>query len=193
MFSTIVCCFVLLSCGNDDDNKDEPTEIETGEWYVTPGGFAAASDFQEIITAIDNHELLSDYGRYGKHYAEIDEFFHDNGMYSDSDAGFGRLRFWIDQNPVNIIHIVDDMTAEFYIGWLYKDCGKYNSDGEQRIWNFNAGRYFDKMAYYIDSPSILIYTKNNDTLVFSNGDVYIKKPTGLQSSWGLWTKFTPMY
>ena len=85
------------------------------------------------------------------------------------------------------------MTAEFYIGSLYKDCGKYNSEGEQRIWYFNAGRYFGQMAYYVSSPSNLIYTKRNDTFVFSNGEIFIKKSNGLQGDSGLWKKFTPIF
>lgn len=186
----------VTGCGkdkNDDEPENPLTGSTKGEWYVSPGGFATASDFEEIIKAIDNHELLSDYGKYGKHYAEIDEFFYDNGMYTDSDANKGRLRFWVQHCTLAILHIIDDMTAEFYVAGLYKDCGKYNSEGEQRIWHFNAGAYFNDMAYYVGSPMNLIYTKQNNTYVFSNGDIFVKESEGLQGNDGIWKKFTPNY
>lgn len=185
----------VVACGGDD--KDEPSNPASasakGAWYISPDGFASASDFQEIIYAIDNNELLSDYGKIGKHYAEIDEFINEDGFYSDSDANKGRLRFWIKQNPVNIIHIIDDVTAEFYVAWLYKDSGKNNKDGDQRLWHFNVGRHFGEMSYYADRPSNLIYTKQNNTYIFSNGDVFIMKSDGLQGDYGIWKKFTPKF
>lgn len=170
--------------------SDSPST--NGEWYVCPDGFATPSDFQEIITAIDNHEWLS--YRNGKdHYAEIDEFISDDGLYYDSDRSKGRLEDWVQRTWPEIIHIVDDNTVELYRGSLYKDSGKNNKYGEQRIWHFNAGKYFDEMAYYVGNPTNLIYTKKNNTYVFSNGDVYIMKSDGLQGNEGIWKKFTPKF
>lgn len=189
--SMILSTLIFTSC---PDNPDGPIDNATqGEWYVSPSGFASSSDFQEIIKAINNHELLSDYGKIGKHYAEIDEFIMSDGLYSDWEANKGRLRFWIKQNPVQIIHIVDDLTAEFYNAMLYTDLGENNRGGGLRLWHFDAGRYFGEMAYYADAPSYLIYTKRNNTYVFSNGEVYIMKADGLQGNSGVWKKFTPKF
>lgn len=197
LIAIITVC--LTSCGKDDE--DEPTAngsgfngSTTGVWYVSPGGFATAADFREIVQAIDDHELLSDYGRIGKHYAELDEFFYDNGMYTDSGAHLGRFRFFLKNSGGGVIHFIDDMTAELYGMYLYKDSGKYNANGEQRIWHFDAGRYFGAMGYYIwTTPINVVYTKQNNTYVFSNGDIFIEKPEGLQGEGGIWKKFTPNY
>jgi len=192
----IMMGLVMVACGDDD--KDEPSSDEgsasTGKWYVSPNGFATASDFAELNTAIDNHEVLSDYGKYGIHYAEVDEFIASDGSYGDTDSNLGRFRFSLKNGCVHFVHIIDDMTAEKYQARLFLDAGKQNTYGRQRMWYFNAGRHFGMMAYYIDfAPEVLVYKKKNNTLVFSNGDIFILSSDGLQGDDGVWKPFTPKF
>lgn len=180
----------FVSCGDKDEPSSSNASSTKGEWYVSPGGFATAADFAEINEAIDNHELLSK--KYGI-YAEVSEFITPEGMFSDLAWELGRLRGSLGGKcAVTVCHIIDDATIEMYHPWLYLDSGPTNSEGK-RIWYFDAGRHFGKMAYYSDSPTICIYTKMNNTLVLSNGDVFIKTSEGLQGDYGVWKKFTPKF
>lgn len=190
-----VMSLCLTACSDDEyEGPNRNGSVATKEeWYVAPPGFATISDFAELNEAIDNHEKLSDYGKYGVHYAEVDEFLNEDGSFGDSNAGLGRLRFGMKRGQVRMLHIIDDMTAELVHADLFVDTGKKNANGANRYWYFNAGRHFGNMAYYYYFSDVLLYTKKGNTYIFSNGDVLIKKSAGLQGNDGIWERFTPKF
>jgi len=177
----VFVALTLTACGGDDD-KDELIE-EAGDasieaWYKS-GDFATASDFEEINVAIDNHELLSSSRYHGDTYAEVDNFFFEGGdHFFTADSYLGRLHLAGPQFTPNVIHIVDDTKIEIYNLDLCKDTGTINSEGSRRIYHFNAGRHFRKMAYY-GTPSTYFYVKTDNKIVVSNGDMYALTAEGL--------------
>ncbi len=188
----VMISLLLVACGGD--NNDEPSDTTSKEkWYVSPRGFATASDFYDLNTAIDNHEELSNYGKYSVHYAEVDEFIMSDGSFYDGGAHLGRFRNSMENSYTHVIHIIDDMTAEKYQVQLFTDAGKQNTYGNSRLWYFDAGRHFGMMAYYVNGMEVLVYKKTNNTLVFSNGDILILSSAGLQGNDGIWKPFTPKF
>ncbi|MDO5482973.1 MAG: hypothetical protein Q4F47_08055 [Bacteroidaceae bacterium] len=180
----------LSSCGNDNDEDGGGLGSGLKGWYTNLNDVAKQSDFNVINEAIDNEEVLSSY-RYGgqihKHIASYDEFIGSDGVYSDSNASFGRLRFTI-SNHINAIRIVDDTTLLFYSAWLYID-GRGSGDV---VYKLHAGRIFGNMAYY-GTPSYYTYAKVDNKLIVSNGDIYTVVDGGLikDGSSAKWSKYDP--
>lgn len=172
----------ITSCGDSDDGPDGDgggsKGSKSGEWYTT--GFATSSDFREINQAIDDHELLASYSRPSKveYYAEPDFFFNSEGWFSTSSPNFGRLRFKPDAQTANVLRILKDNTAEFYLVMLYRA----NDVPGPKFCTVNAGN-LGKLCYSTDdTPSIYTYVEYEGKYVFSNGDIYIKRGNDLYPS-----------
>ena len=139
-------------------------------WYTDLSKPAKTSDFNEINTAINNHELLMSYSYSNNYYATYDLFIDDDyGNFYCSAAYFGRLR-----NSVNCIiwaiQIVDNSTLKIYSGVLYPEGGTGTS-GKESFYRLYAGSIFGNMAYYA-SPVNYTYVKSDNKIVVSNGDIY---------------------
>lgn len=139
-------------------------------WYTDLSQPAQQSDFNEINTAINNHELLSSYGSGNNYYATYDLFIDDdNGNYYDGAAYFGRLR-----NAVNkaiwALQIVDESTLKIYSGVLYPE-GGYGTNGMEAFYKLYAGSIFGNMAYYA-TPTYYTYVKSDNKIIITNGDIY---------------------
>lgn len=139
-------------------------------WYTDLSKPAKQSDFNEINTAINNHELLMSYSYSNNYYATYDLFIDDDyGNFYCSAAYFGRLR-----NSVNCIiwaiQIVDNSTLKIYSGVLYPEGGTGTS-GKESFYRLYAGSIFGNMAYYA-SPVYYTYVKSDNKIVVSNGDIY---------------------
>lgn len=139
-------------------------------WYTDLSQPAQQSDFNEINTAINNHELLSSYGSGNNYYATYDLFIDDDyGNYYDGAAYFGRLR-----NSVNktiwALQIVDESTLKIYSGVLYPE-GGYGTNGMEAFYKLYAGSIFGNMAYYATS-TYYTYVKSDNKIVITNGDIY---------------------
>ena len=179
----------LSSCGDDDDDDGGLGSGLKG-WYTNLSDVAKQSDFNKLNDAINNNEVLSSY-RYGgqthTYIASRDLFIGGDGMYSDSDAHFGRLRFSI-QTPINAIRIVDDQTLIFYVAWLYED----GASSEDVVYRLYAGSIFGNMTYY-GSGSYYTYAKVENKIVVSNGDIYTVVDGGLikDGSSAKWSKYDP--
>lgn len=146
-------------------------------WYTDLSKPAQQSDFNEINTAINNHELLSSYGSGNNYYATYDLFIDDDyGNYYDGAAYFGRLR-----NAVNkiiwAIQIVDESTLKIYSGALYPE-GGYGTNGMEAFYKLYAGSIFGNMAYYA-TPVYYTYVKSDNKIVITNGDIYTITSDGL--------------
>ncbi len=174
----------LASCGSNDSYEGEKgkslDEVENTliGWYIDKDNVAKQSDFNIINEAIDNNEVLSDYGYvFGErliHIASYSEFIGSDGSYTDSDAHFGRLRFKIPAF-IDAIRILDDNTLlSYYSAQLFVE----GSGSGDAVYKFYAGRIFDDMAYY-GKPSYYTYVKMNNKIVVSNGDIYTIVDNGL--------------
>ena len=146
-------------------------------WYTDLSKPAQQSDFNEINTAINNHELLSSYGSGNNYYATYDLFIDDDyGNYYDGAAYFGRLR-----NAVNkaiwALQIVDESTLKIYSGVLYPE-GGYGTSGKEPYYKLYAGSIFGNMAYYA-TPTYYTYVKSDNKIVITNGDIYTITSEGL--------------
>ncbi len=179
----------FTSCSKDDDDLTEgnPTGSNDeappsdGLWYANT--LATPEDFKEINEAIENHELLSDYGKYGMHYAEPEEFFNEVGAYSTSDASFGRLRFLPGSQMCSFIHVRPDNTLDVYSSlFLFK----YEKAVGTRFYTVDAGR-LGKLSYAVypgESYPYTTYTyvEIDGKYVCDNGDIYIKRGNTLVKS-----------
>lgn len=169
-FSTLFF-FIVIAAGLSSCEEDKKGGGLTG-WYTDISEPAKASDFNEINQAIYDQEVLSSYyygGSRHNYVASRDLFFYNDGMYSDIDAYFGRLRFKI-KSQIESIHIIDDSTLVKYFANLYED-GAYGADGMDAVYRIYAGPVFGNMAYY-DSGSYYTYVVAENKLIVSNGDIY---------------------
>lgn len=172
MFLTIV---VLFGTGCTKEGVSKGLK----GWYTELSEPAKQSDFNEINTAINNHELLKSYhygGEYHNYYATYDLFISDDGMYSDSSPQCGRLRFSIN-NAISVIQIVDGSTMKVYYPWLYVE-GASGTNGMDAVYKLYSGSVFGNMAYY-DTPTYYTYVKSDNKIVVSNGDIYTITEEGL--------------
>lgn len=172
-----VMTLYMFSCekgseGNGTESGGGNVGSDLIGWYTDLSSVAKTSDFNVINQAINNQEVLSSYhygGSTHTYIASYDYFISSDGMYSDSDANAGRLRFTIDgkYNPINVIRIMNDKTLLYYVGWLYID-GYGSGDAVYRLY---AGPIFGNMTYYGDSR-YYSYIKNDNKIIVSNGDIY---------------------
>lgn len=162
----------FISCSGNDDEPSEPNkngQQTKEEWYIAP--HAGSSDFNEINEAIEDEELLSQYGS-NKYYAEPDLFFNDDGWFTTSDPHFGRLRFKPDENTVpTVIHIVDESTIEIYYACpLYR----INDVKDKKFKVIDAGN-LGTLCYSNDgNPTVFTYVKASNKYILSNGTIYTK-------------------
>lgn len=167
-----------VSCSSDSAEGEEQSGIKG--WYVNKNDLASAGDFTEINKAIEQSEILSQYtygGTVHKTIASRSLFIDDNGMYSDSKASFGRVRFSV--NPIiNVYRIIDDSTMMMYIGWLY-ELNATGARGKEMLYSFNAGHIFGTMAYYGDSPTYITYVKKDNKILTSEGEIFTVTSSGL--------------
>lgn len=190
----------LVSCGGDDDDSGGGGISSgggasiSGIWYIDMSEIAKASDFTEIEKAIRNSEVLSSYtygGEKHQYVASYNLFIMSSGMYNDSDAYFGRLRFSI--TPcVTAYRIVNSNTIMRYIGYLYVEQPNTSSLGTP-IYKFYAGAVFGNMAYYDNSPTTYTYIKSNNKLILSNGTILTESGNNLllDGSSQKFTRYTP--
>lgn len=168
-FFGMVLLAVAMLCATSC-KKDNILSSGLQGWYTDLSKPAKTSDFNEINTAINNHELLMSYSYSNNYYATYDLFIDDdNGNYYDGAAYFGRLR-----NSVNkliwAIQIVDNSTLKIYSGALYPE-GGYGTNGMESFYRLYAGSIFGNMAYYA-TPVYYTYVKTDNMIVVSNGDIY---------------------
>ncbi|MBR1686923.1 MAG: hypothetical protein IJ710_00115 [Prevotella sp.] len=180
----------LSSCGDDDDDDGGGLGNGLKGWYTDLNAVAKQSDFNIINEAIYNGEVLSSY-RYGgqthTYVASRDLFIDGDGMYNDSDAHFGRLRFTI-PTPIVAIRILDDQTLISYNPMLYID----DASSEDAVYRLYAGPVFGNMTYY-GSGSYYTYVKVENKIIVSNGDIYTVIDGGLikDGSSSKWSKYDP--
>ena len=189
-----IIMMVLLSvnftaCSSDDDG-DSGNGL-TG-YYLNMNYLPSQSDWAKINNAIEADEVLSSYGSGKKKHdyvASYSLFIDSNGMYHDTDAYFGRLRFTI-SSFINVVKIVDDNTLAFYIGTLYVE-GKGSGEALYKLY---AGNIFGNMAYY-GTPTYYTYVKYGNKIVTSDGDIYTIVDGGLmpEESSTVWKKYNPKH
>ena len=168
-------CFGISSCTKDSgsENGNSIGGNTTIGWYADLNRVAKQSDFVEINKAINNHELLSSYPSSGNYYYASRDLFIINGMYSDSDAHFGRLRFSV-PNPIMVYRVLDDQTFLVYNPFLYED----GAGSGEAVYKLYAGSIFGNMTYY-GSPTYYTYVKSENKILVTNGDIFTITNNGL--------------
>lgn len=188
LFLGLLLCSMFMFSSCEDEGLTGSTGKGLVGYYTKFDWVAQTSDFDEINEAINNHELLADYGKYGKYYATYDLFIDEDGCFSTSDNHCGRLRFSVD-NFINVIRILDSNTLLFYSASLYVD-GMGEGD---ELYKLYAGPIFGNLTYK-DTPSYYTYTViDNNKIVVSNGDIYTIVDGGLikDGSSSIWSKYDP--
>lgn len=175
IFGMVLLAVVMLCAVGCTKNNGLGSGLQG--WYTDLSKPAKQSDFNEINTAINNHELLMSYSYSNNYYATYDLFIDDDyGNFYCSAAYFGRLR-----NSVNCIiwaiQIVDNSTLKIYSGVLYPEGGTGTS-GKESFYRLYAGSIFGNMAYYA-SPVNYTYVKSDNKIVVTNGDIYTITDDGL--------------
>ena len=189
ILALIILCFRSTSCKKDNENgSDGDNGNRLIGWYADLNRVAKQSDFVEINKAINNHELLSSYPSIGNYYYASYDLFIINGMYSDSDAHFGRLRFSI-PNPITVYRVLDDQTFLIYNPFLYED----GAGSGEAVYKLYAGSIFGNMTYY-DNPTYYTYYKSDNKLFVSNGDIFTITGSGLikDGSSVVFSKYDPI-
>lgn len=176
--------------GCDDDIDENNSTSGLNGWYTNLSSLAKQSDFYEINKAIRNNEVLSSYhygGKKHEYIASRDLFINSEGIYSDTAANLGRLRFSV-SSVINVIRILDDNTLLFYIGYLCED----GVNAGEALYSFYAGSIFGQMTYY-GTPTYYTYARVDNKLIVSNGDIYTVTSGGLirDGSSSLWSKYDP--
>ena len=179
----------FVSCSDDDGDDDNGGGKMTG-WYIDLNEPATQSNFKIIDEAINNHELLASYSYGGQrynYYATKDLFFSSDGMYTDTDAHFGRLRFSI-QSQVTVIHVIDNTTLTKYYADLYRG----GASSEDKVFKIYAGPIFGNMEY-CGSPTYYTYAIAGNKIIVSNGDIYTISTNGLirEGTSSLMSKYDP--
>ena len=184
----LVLC--IVGCTKPDDGNQNGNGSNSNGligWYADKNRVGKQSDFNEINKAINNHELLSSYPTIGNYYYASRELFLNNGMYSDSDAHFGRLRFSV-PNPITVYRILDNQTFLLYNPFLYED----GAGSGEAVYKLYAGSIFGNMTYY-DNPTYYTYYKSDNKLFVSNGDIFTITGIGLikDGSSAVFSKYDP--
>ncbi len=158
----------LISCSNDGAVENLENKQTLKGWYMLDlDNMPNQDDFDEINKAIENNEVLRKYSS-REYRASYSLFINSEGRYGDSGPEFGRLRFSI-ESICNVIHIVDDSTLKFYIGDLFV---VRPSNKNEMLYKLYSGSVFGHMAYYSGSCRYYTYTKVDNKLILSNGNIY---------------------
>lgn len=154
-------------------------------WYTTTK--ISTSSFNRINQAIDNHEELS-----RGFYATRSAFFYSDGMWSSSHNDYGPCRFLpADECYCYSWQIIDSSTMIYYVGPLW-DPNRVPA-GDEIIGRVNAGKHFGELVYCCHPMSYYTYTRVDNKLFVSNGDIYTVTSSGLikDGSSITWRKYDP--
>lgn len=141
-------------------------------WYTNLE--VSTRSFDRINQAIDNHEQLS-----RGFYATKSAFFDNNGMWSSSDNKYGTCRFLPENRAFlyNGYQIIDRSTIIFYIAWLW-DPNRVPA-GYEVVGRVYAGKHFGELVYCSNQMSYHTYTKVDNKLCLTNGDIFTITSSGL--------------
>ena len=186
LFLGLLLCSMFMFSSCEDEGLTGSTGKGLVGYYTRFDWVAQTSDFDEINEAINNHELLEDYG-HKKYYATYDLFINEEGWFTTSGQNCGRLRFSVDGDWINFIRILDSNTLLFYAAHLYID-GMGEGD---ELYKLYAGPIFGNLTYK-DTPSYYTVVDNNK-IVVSIGDIYTIVYGGLikDGSSSIWSKYDP--
>ena len=90
LFLGLVIISSILMLSSCKSKEGDLVGIGLTGYYTDLSRVANASDFDEINEAINNHELLEDYG-HKKYYATYDLFINEEGWFTTSGQNCGRL------------------------------------------------------------------------------------------------------
>ncbi len=193
IFLWLFLTLTIVSCSDSDETNGMSS---LNGWYADLERFAQESDFDEINEAIRNDEVLYK-TKYNTYIATRDLFFYENGMWNDTKWDHGRFRFYLlDQgkSQVPIIHIINNNTLALYYAWLYDANSPMEREDYENLYKFYAGPIFGEMVYR-DFATIYTYSKVDNKIIVTNGDIYTITEKGLikegSSSSSIMSKFDP--
>lgn len=178
----------LSSCGGDDEDNVGKTDNNSvtnsssnsawgkGVWYTyqsyIDGVSVNKSSFEEIEKAIDNNEILDTWyisGRPYYTYATRDKFAYPDGSFS-AQGNYGRLSRIAEVGIYYAIRIIDDNTLVACAFHIYVDEDMTRTDYKKLATLFN-GHIFKSISLYL-SETYYTYTKSNNKIMTSNGNIY---------------------
>lgn len=164
----------LSACDNGSLNRSN-----LFGYYTDLTAVARTSEFDRINKAIDDHECIYTTGLSHKYdvYATPEIFFDSDGMWNSGDAHYGTCRFIPKGNPYNGFQIIDSSTIIFYIAWLW-DPHRVPA-GYEVVGRVYAGKYFGELVYCSNQMSYHTYTKVDNKLFLTNGDIFTITSSGL--------------
>ena len=193
IFLWLFLTLTIVSCSDSDETNGMSS---LNGWYADLERLAQESDFDEINEAIWNEEVLYD-TKYVTTIATRDLFFGDDGDWSDYSWEHGRLRYWISgsgKNQCPMIHIINDNTLVLYNPCLWDANSPMKVEAHENLYKFYAGPIFGEMVYR-DFATIYTYSKVDNKIIVTNGDIYTITEKGLikegSSSSSIMSKFDP--
>lgn len=165
--------FLCISCDKMGSNS-------LNGWYTDLSKVATTYGFNRINQAIENHELIytTGYSHNYDRYATRDLFFYDSGMWSSSSAHYGTCRFLPEVGQqIFAIHIINENTLVRHYAWLYDpDYVPTSAEIAGRVY---AGKHIGYLVYYDSQAATYTYTKVDNKLFLSNGDIFTITSSGL--------------
>ena len=195
-FIALCMLFILSNCSSGGDDDSTSMSTLTG-WYADLDGFVSEDDFEEINEAIRNEEVL--YKTKNETYIATREFFfHDKeGIWMESGHEYGRFRWYLtkdrrkDTQPT-IIQILNKNTLIEYGCNLCDPKFPQWTSGSKDIVRIYAGPIFKELVYRGGSYTYT-YTRVDNKIIVSNGDIYTITNEGLvkDGGWIVIKKFDP--
>lgn len=150
-------------------------------WYTDLTQVAKTSGFDRVNQAIANNERIYTTGitdRYDR-YATRDFFFNSKGYWSTYDSCYGTCRFLPEVGQViHVLHIKDSNTLVYYYNCNLYDPA-YVPSSAQTLGKVYAGKYIGDLIYYSTYTLTYTYTKIDNKIYVSNGDIYTITSSGL--------------
>lgn len=165
-------------------------------YYTKLDKLAKTSQFNRINQAIADNEVLSSYSS-GKYYATRKLFFESDGRWDSSAARFGACRYMPENSSsvstykIDVIEIVNKNTLIKYGAWLW-DPDKVSS-GTKTLGSVYGGRYIGDLVYAVYHEYTYTYSRLDNKLFLSNGDIYTIVDGGLvkDGSSGVLGRYNP--
>lgn len=138
----------FASCsGSDSDGGSSGSS--NGQWYTNKLITSFFEDDPYVMERID--QLFDSSGRYGG------EIVYPNGMVSHGPAGYN--------DEIEVIHLTNNNTLEFYYGFLYK-YGSSGTTGKKLLYRITGSTLGD-VGYYASSPTTKSYTREGNVIHFT--------------------------
>ena len=188
---TMIMALNTTACGGDDDGGGNSSggNGAYGAWYANRIVTYFQTDDPVIKANIDKY--FNEKGRYqeiGEQYWQLaGRSSYENGVIHATPIGPAT---YLDE--IEVVHIVNDNTIEFYDGALYK-YGSSGTTGLKLLYRIQDDLMGD-VAYYGYSPKYYTYSREGSAYVIvadGEKETFTISGDGLYIGGSKWTKFNP--